>query len=51
MDAKNTSDSRRNDRSYMDYQGANGVQDAFSIVRVHDPMVKGFCNISMLLLR
>ena len=22
----------------MDYQGADGVQDAFSIVRVHDPI-------------
>ena len=40
MDAKNTCDSRRNDRSYMDYQGANGFQDAFSIIRVHDPKVK-----------
>ena len=36
MDAKNTCDGRRNDRSHMDYQGADGVQDAFSIVRVHD---------------
>jgi hypothetical protein len=42
MDAKNTCDSRRNDRSHMDYQGADGVQDAFSIVRVHDPISEFF---------
>ena len=37
MDAKNTCDGRRNDRSHMDYKGADDVQDAFSIIRVHDP--------------
>ena len=37
MDAKNTCDGRRNDRSHMDYKGADDVQDAFSIVSVHDP--------------
>jgi hypothetical protein len=37
MDAKNTCDGRRNDRSHIDYQGADDVQDAFSIVSVHDP--------------
>lgn len=36
MDAKNTCDGRRNDRSHMDYKGADDVQDAFSIVSVHD---------------
>ena len=40
MDAKNTCYGRRNDRSHMDYQGADDVQDAFSIVRVHDPNKK-----------
>ena len=29
MDAKNTCDGRRNDRSHMDYKGADDVQDAF----------------------
>ena len=38
MDAKNTCDGRRNDRSHMDYKGADDVQDAFSIVSVHDPI-------------
>ena len=38
MDAKNTCDGRRNDRSHMDYKGADDVQDAFSIVSVHDPL-------------
>ena len=40
MDAKNTCDGRRNDRSHMDYKGADDVQDAFSIVSVHDRFVK-----------
>ena len=44
MDAKNTCDGRRNDRSHMDYKGADDVQDAFSIVSVHDPFLKALSN-------
>jgi len=40
MDAKNTCDGRRNDRSHVDYKGADDVQDAFSIVSVHDPIMQ-----------
>ena len=40
MDAKNTCDGRRNDRSHMDYKGADDVQDAFSIVSVHDQKLR-----------
>ena len=45
MDAKNTCDGRRNDRSHMDYKGADDVQDAFSIIRVHDQKIVGGQNI------
>ena len=41
MDAKNTCDGRRTDLSYLDYQGANGIQDTNSMKRVHDQRSKG----------
>jgi len=36
VDAKNTCNGRRNDGSCMDYQGADGIHDAFSVINVHD---------------
>jgi len=35
VDEKNICNGRKNDGSCMDYQGADGIRDAFSVIKVH----------------
>jgi hypothetical protein len=39
VDATNTCNGRRNDGSCIDYQGADGIQDAYSVINIHDRLL------------
>ncbi len=40
MEAKNTSDGRGTNRSYLEFGGTVDVQNTCSVIRIHDPDLK-----------